>query len=138
VIGADIAARLAAAGSAFWSAEVEINERRSVIGDWIVASRYIPGYTVPSDEFARPWQSEQTRITGVSVIRIVDVDEVSEMKAEWMESREELGPDHPFGIAVVRHTRQAELTELGCIVGDRFPAPVSFAVAAAQAHRRRD
>lgn len=131
VIGGEIAARLELNGSAHWFAEVEINERRSVFGDWIITtgSAY--------EDFRPVGGRKPEKITGVTVIRVVDAYELEEIRAEWAQSREDLGADHPFGIAVVRHGRQAELTDAGCIVGDRFPAPVSFAVAAAQAHRKR-
>ena len=132
VISGEIAARLERHGLAYWSAEVEINERYSAVGDWIVTTQ--SGYqdNRPTGE----WLPE--RITGATVIRVVDTSEVEEIRAEWAQLREELGADHPFGIAIVRQSHRAELTDAGCIVGDCFPAPVSFAVAAAQAHRRRD
>lgn len=132
VIGGEIAARLERNGLAYWSAEVEINERYSAVGDWIVTTKSTYEDIRPAGE----WLPE--RITGATVIRVIDTNEIEEIKAEWAHLKEELGEDHPFGIAIVRQGRQAELTDAGCIVGDRFPAPVSFAVAAAQAHQRRE
>ena len=132
VISGEIAARLERHGLAYWSAEVEINERHSAVGDWIVTTKSEYEDIRPVGELV------PERITGATVIRVVDANEVEEIRAAWAQSREDLGSDHPFGIAIVRHGRQAEITDVGCIVGDRFRAPVSFAVAAAQAHRRRD
>lgn len=132
VIGGEIAARLERHGLAHWSAEVEINDRYSAAGDWIVTTKLAYEDIGPAGE----WLPE--RITGATVIRVIDTNEIEEIRAEWAHLREELGEDHPFGIAIVRQGRQAELTDAGCIVGDRFPAPVSFAVAAAQAHQRRE
>lgn len=134
VIGSEIAARLEGVGSVHWSAEVEVNEGRSVFGDWVVATRSASDGIEPGEEM----DPEHRRITAATVIRVVDAMEITALKAEWARSREELGEDHPFGIAVVRKARQAEFSELGCIVGDRFPAPVTLAVAAARAYRRRD
>lgn len=138
VIGAEIAARLEGLGSVHWSAEVVINEQRTVVGDWVVAIQSVPDNTEPATAFAGPRDLEPTRITGVLVIRVVDANEINAVKVAWAQSGEELGSDHPFGIAVVRHTRQAEWTETGCLVGDRFPAAVTLAVAVARAYRRRD
>jgi hypothetical protein len=132
VIGGDIAARLERHGVAYCSAELEINERYSVVGDWVVTTKSAYQNIWPAGE----WLPE--RITGATVIRVVDASEVEEIRGEWAYLKEELGADHPFGIAIVRQSHQAELTDAGCIVGDCFSAPVSFAVAAAQAHRRRD
>ena len=138
VIGGEIAARLEGLGSVHWSAEVVINEHHRVVGDWVVAIQSVPDDTEPGTAFAGLRDLEPTRITGVLVIRVVEANEIDAVKVAWMQSREALGSDHPFGIAVVRHTRQAEWTKTGCLVGDRFPAAVTLAVAVARAYRRRD
>ena len=137
MIGAEIAARLGGVGSAHWSAEVVIDERYSVVGDWIVAFGSLPDSAAASTDSASG-SLHPTNGSGLTVIRTVNGEEIGELKAEWTASRKEFGADHPFGIAVVRRAGRAELLDAGCLVGDRFPAAVSLAVAAARAYRGGD
>lgn len=136
VIGSEIAARLEKEGSVHWSAEVEINERITLVGDWLIAMRSVIDHVEPEADVVWPWGIEPAHVTGMAVIRVVDANDIVELETEWADSRAELGPDHPFGIAIIRHGAQAKLIDAGCVVGDRFPAAVTLAVAAAQAYQR--
>ena len=136
VIGSEIASRLEGLGAVHWSAEVVINDYRAVSGDWVVVMGTISDDPRPDSEGTRLWADDLTRLPGITVIRVISAHEVEAVKAEWARSKAELGADHPYGIAIVRHRRQAEATALGCIVGARFPAAVSLAVAAARGYQR--
>ncbi len=136
VIGGEIAARLAGSGLAHWSVEVLSNDNGAVAGDWVVARRPVADDPGAATAVVPPEAHASWRLADITIIRVVAADAIDQAQVAWGQSREALGSTPPFWIAVVRHSRQAELIAAGCIVGERFPAAVSLAVAASRAYWR--
>jgi len=140
VVAAAIAARLGQGGKIHWRANIEVSERGNLQGEWIIETHAQRGTILPPNELAKPDDageasfpaSQVTGAAGLAVISIIDAQQVAAIKALWSATKTQLANEYPFGIAVVRNCREAEVQEQGCIVGDRFAAPVSMAVAAAR------
>ncbi len=119
LIAAKIAANLAINGSAHWQSVLMIDERFSFEGDWVIE--------------ASPKQRSGNSSIGLAVIKAINLEQIESIKKHWNNSKTELGIKYPFGIAVVHDWRGVEILDEGCFVGDRFPAPVSLAVASIRA-----
>lgn len=137
VVAAAISAELGRGGRIHWRASIEINEQCDIPGEWIVENPAERG-SLPQNELATPVETSnaplpaplKTVAAGLAVVSIVEVEEIDSIKTRWVENKQRLAGAFPFGIAVVRDSRHVELLEHGCIVGARFAAPVSLAVAA--------
>lgn len=138
VVAAAIAARLGQGGKIHWRANIEVRERGNLQGEWIIETHVQRGPMLPHNEVATPDDAGQVPFpasqvpgaTGLAVISIIDAQEIASIKARWSATKTRLANEYPFGIAVVRDSREAEVQEQGCIIGARFAAPVSLAEAA--------
>lgn len=138
-VAAAIAAHFGRGGKIHWRASIEISKQSKLQGEWIVENHAERGIPVPS-EGSKPDATSQASApaalvsgaAGLAVVSIVETKEVETIKKLWLVTKRSLTNEYPFGIAVVRDSRHVELLEQGCIVGARFAAPVSMAVAAAR------
>lgn len=139
-LAARIARRLSKNQKTYWSSELKIKDGPTIQGTWIVECQPRPG----RDEMRQPAFSltksavglmptpklVTTASDGLAVIRVIDVCEISEVMSEWERQKSQLGIHYPYGIAVVQKHRGARVSDVGCVVGDRFAAPETLAVAA--------
>lgn len=144
-IAANVAARLAGnGGTVHWAAALSVDDHEPLHGDWIVERQPKPGRVMSSVRSAQlqvpefvargPVSDVTTSVaSGLAVIHVIDSENVRELKYEWARAREQLGAKYPFGVAVVRRSVEVELLATGCIIGERFLAPESLAVAAVRA-----
>ena len=67
------------------------------------------------------------------MIRVIDACQIADEIGEWESQKSRLGIHYPYGIAVVRKHRGVIVTDVGCVVGDRFAAAETLATAATKA-----
>lgn len=138
VVAEAIAARLGRSGKIHWCASIEISGKEELRGEWVVESEARRGGLLPLSARASPDDMSRTPppsallvgAAGLAVVSIVEAHEVDAMKMLWAVTKIKLANEYPFGIAVVRDSRQVEILDQGCVVGARFTAPVATAVAA--------
>lgn len=141
-LAANVAARLAGnGGMAHWAATLSIDDHEPLHGDWIVERQPKPGRVISPVGRAQPSAPEfvargplpdvtTSVASGLTVIHVIDSENVGELKYEWAHAREQLGAKFPFGVAIVRRSAEVELLATGCIIGERSLAPESLALAA--------
>ena len=141
VIAANIARRLSGNSQAHWRASVLLDDEFPIEGDWIVENHstlrsHGSGQTDVGDEntahFRSPAPSNPVIVDGLAVIQVISSEQVSEVVRSWQANKAWL-KTYPYGIAVVRNYRNVMVSAAGCVVGDRFAAPESVAVAATRA-----
>lgn len=116
LIAAHIAENLAGKGRAHWRSSVMVEGHVAIAGDWIIEDSPTPGVG--------------NAASGLAVISTIECKSTESIKSQWSESQAVLVDRYPFGVAVVRNWSGVEVLDNGCLVGDRFPASVSIAVAA--------
>lgn len=142
-VAARIARRLSKDKNAHWSSSVQIDDAQPIRGDWIVESQPRPG----RHEMRQPKMSLSkgivgfqpspklvtTAADGLAVIQVVAACEITEVVSGWEDQKSRLGIHYPYGVAIVRKHRGAMVTDVGCVVGDRFAAAETLAAAATRA-----
>lgn len=144
-IAARIASRLAVGGRAHWSSSLRIEDTPGISGDWVVERHPRTG----RHEFLQSKRQAvrnhndfglmpspnlvSTAVDGIAIIRVISVEQTEQVVAEWKTNKGMLNIRYPYGIAVVQNHRGIMVTDAGCVVGDRFAAPESIAVAATRA-----
>lgn len=141
VIAANIARRLSGNSQAHWRASVLLDDEFPIEGDWIVENHptlrsHGSGQTNVDDEniahLRSPAPSNPVIVDGLAVIQVISSEQVSEVVRSWQANKAWL-KTYPYGIAVVRHYCDVLVSAAGCVVGDRFAAPESVAIAATRA-----
>lgn len=113
IVAAQIAANLSSHGAAYWNSALQIGEWKELRGDWVIEQR-----------------SRTKARTNLAILNILNASEVGTLHSKEPSNEPFLPEDKlPRRVVVVQNSRKAEITEWGCIVGDRFAAPVSLAVA---------
>jgi hypothetical protein len=118
MIGAQIADALARGGQLHWDSAIEIEGYDALAGDWIVEHQPSPG---------------KMAAMGLAVINAIDTGQADALKMTWANASTVLGGRYPYGIAIVRNARTIEVLREGCLIGDRFAAPIALAVATVKA-----
>ena len=135
-VAAEIAAKLAKGGKAHWNSTITIDGHQLANGDWIVEGQSMVR-SFDTAEFYGDRERSQFRDDftepSLAIINIIEDKKAEELMNLWNVAHKELGKKYPYGIAVIRNSRNAESFESGCLIGDKFPAAVSLAVAAVRA-----
>lgn len=144
-IAANMAARLASPnGTAHWAASIDIDGHEPLCGDWVVEHRPQPGavaQTTDREQFLSPEFTSRAPMptsttsvaAGLALIHVVDAEQVDSLKYKWGLAKQKLATRYPYSIAVVRDSTQVAQLDIGCVIGERFPAAESIAVAAVRA-----
>lgn len=140
VVAEAIAARLGRGGKVHWRASIDVGDGEELRGEWIVETDAQRGGLPPLSARPAPHVMSSTPVpsalmagaAGLAVVSIVEAHEVDAMKMLWAVTKSKLANEYPFGIAVVRDSRQVEILDQGCVVGARFTSPVAMAVATAR------
>lgn len=119
VISAEIAANLTQNGIAHWNSSIQINDYIEIEADWIVENYPVSDTTSAGFRLA--------------MLSIVDAHQVDNLIAGWQRSQAMLGSSYPYSVGIVRNSYHAKVLKSGCLVGDRFAAPVSLAVSSIRA-----
>ena len=135
LIAAEIAARLAEGGKAFWNATLTIGDHEVLTGDWVVEVSPAPGFgrAAPPAPGADPGflaPDVTVAARGLALVHVVKAHQVAETREAWSATQRRLGPTYPYAVTVVRDWHGAEVMDGGCLIGERFAAPVSLGVAA--------
>lgn len=143
LLAARIAKRLSKNNSAHWASSVQIDDSQPIRGDWIIESQPRPGrheMRQPKKLLSKGPVGSQpspqlvtTAAGGIAVIRVIDACQIADEIGEWESQKSRLGIHYPYGIAVVRKHRGVIVTDVGCVVGDRFAAAETLATAATKA-----
>lgn len=115
MIAAEVAATLARGGKAHWNSTLTIEGHEPQRGDWVVEVSPAPG----NNQAAR----------GLALVHAIDAHHIPALKETWAALQDALGPRYPYAVAVIRGWRGTEAADGGYLIGERFAAPVSLAVA---------
>ncbi|WP_269621164.1 hypothetical protein [Zhongshania sp. BJYM1] len=140
-IAACIARRLSENSQAHWASSVFLDDGFAIEGDWIIENRpklrshgsdHIDRDGQNATHLRSPAPSNPVIVDGIAVVHVISSEQISDVVRSWQANKAWL-KTYPYGIAVVRNYCDVMVSAAGCVVGDRFAAPESVAIAATRA-----
>jgi len=127
IIVAEIAHKLARGGTAHWNSSISINDCESLKGDWIIEQKPRPESDMNFDD--KISEIGDSNMCGIAIINRVGCEHIESVKDQWSAAKNILKEKCPCNVVIVKNDSHAEVSDLGCIIGERFPSPVSLAIA---------